>query len=151
MIESRGHQIRWFSTRVRQLPSSRLLLLGKTFLLLLSARIALAVLPIRYIFDWKSRPVVPATNYSSAQLRTTVELVAWSVECIANRSPFKFVCFPQCLAAVALLRSVGVESRLHYGVARVENRLVTHTWLEAGGEVLVGRVAADGFSTLKVY
>jgi len=73
------------------------------------------------------------------------------VERISHRSPIPFVCFPQCLAAVSLLRRAGVESRLHYGVTRINGKLMTHTWLEAGGEVLVGSQAREGFSTLKVY
>ena len=70
---------------------------------------------------------------------------------MARRSPIRFVCFPRCLAASYLLRVRGVESRLHYGVTREAGRLVTHTWLESGGEVLVGGDVKDGYATLGVY
>ena len=151
MTASRRYHLRWFSNRVRQLPASRLTLLLETFLLLLCARFILAIVPVRYIFAWKRRPVKPGPAYSPQELLTTVREVAWSVERVVNRSPIRFVCFPQCLAAIALLRSVGVESRLHYGVARINDRLVTHAWLEAAGEVLVGGAAVKEFSGLGVF
>ena len=70
---------------------------------------------------------------------------------MARRSPIEFVCFPRCLAASYLLRLRGVPSRLHYGVAREAGKLVTHTWLESGGEVLVGGEVKAGYATLGVY
>jgi hypothetical protein len=133
------------------LPVNRLVLLLETWLWLLTARAALAVIPVRYIFAWKRRPVRPGPDYSPAELLATVREVAWSVERMVNRSPIKFVCFPQCLAAIVLLRSVGIESRLHYGVARVDGQLITHAWLEAAGEVLVVGAAAKDLSSLGVY
>lgn len=141
----------WFVGRVRQLPASRLMLLLDTFNLLVCARVALAIVPVRYIFAWKQRPLRQSIAYSPAELRYTVLLVAWSVERISRRSPIRFVCFPQCLAAICLLRRAGVESRLHHGVSHINGKLMTHTWLEAGGEVLVGLEACKDFSTLKAY
>lgn len=145
------YHLRWFSNRVRQLPASRMTLLLETFLLLLCARAALAVIPVRYVFAWTSRPVSPGPAYTPAERLTTVREIAWSVERVVKRSPIRMGCLAQCLAAVALLRSVGVESRLHYGVARVNDRLIKHAWLEAAGEVLVGGAAARDFSSLGVY
>ena len=87
----------------------------------------------------------------ASQRMVVVHLIQWSVERVVNRSPIEFVCFPQCLAAIALLRAHGIDSRLHYGVARSDGRLITHTWLEAEGEVLVGGKDVSDFSSLGVY
>ncbi len=70
---------------------------------------------------------------------------------VARHSPVRFVCFPQCLAASALLRSAGIASRLHYGVRRGAGGLETHTWLEAGGEVVIGGEVAGEFTLLEVF
>jgi len=35
--------------------------------------------------------------------------------------------------------------------ALLADKLITHTWLEAGGEIVIGGEAAEGFSTLAVY
>jgi hypothetical protein len=90
------------------------LLLARTFCLLLAAKIALRVLPVRRVIAWKQRAV---------------------------RSP----------QAADPDDRRGIESRLHYGVTRSGAALVTHTWLEAGGEILIGGEVAASYSTLAVY
>lgn len=151
MTQWTGQRLRWFLTRVRQLTATQMALLFKTFLLLLCARAALAVVPVRYIFAWKRRRINPGLTGMASQRMVAVQLVQWSVERVVNRSPIEFVCFPQCLAAIALLRAYGIDSRLHYGVARSNGQLITHTWLEAEGEVLVGGEDVSDFSSLGVY
>ncbi len=133
--------------RMREVGWGGMTLLARTFCLLLAAKIALKVLPVRRVIAWKQRPVGQPAQVDAGKLRR----VRHAVLVVARYSPLRFVCFPQCLAASALLRSEGVESRLHYGVARAGDKLVTHTWLEAGGEILIGGEAAGDFSTLAVY
>jgi len=77
--------------------------------------------------------------------------VRHAVLVVARYSPVSLVCFPQCLAASEMLRRRGIASRLHYGVARDGDKLVTHTWLEAGGEIVIGGEVAAEYSTLAVY
>ena len=126
----------------------RALLVGAG-LALLVARFALRVVPVRRLVAWQQRPV--RERGSAEQRERQRRRVRWAVEAVARRSPIVFVCFPQCLAASFLLRVSGVRSRLHYGVAREQGRLATHTWLESGGAVLIGGDAKDGYSTLAVY
>ena len=126
-------------------------LLVKTFLLLLAARVALRCVPVRRIIAWKQRPVTPDVKLNPMRESEQRQLVRWAVLVAVRYSPLEFVCFPQCLAASALLRGRGIKSRLHYGVTREQDKLVTHTWLEAGGETLIGGEVSDAFSTLAVY
>ena len=77
--------------------------------------------------------------------------VAWAVLAVARRSPVRFVCFPQCLAAARMLARRGVPSRLHYGVRREGGRLKTHTWLEAEGRILIGGEVMAEYAELAVY
>jgi hypothetical protein len=131
-------------------PGGRMLLL-KTFWLLLSARIALICIPVRTIVAFKQRPMEAWPELPAALLRDRRERTRHAVLVVARYSPVSFVCFPQCLAASELLRRQGIESRLHYGVARAGDKLVTHTWLEAGGEIVIGGEVAAAYSTLAVY
>lgn len=138
--------------RVREVPLRKLALLLRTFWLLLVAKIALATVPVKRIIGRRARPVsviVLRDGERAARMRDA----RWAVLVVARYSPVRFVCFPQCLAASALLRSAGIESRLHYGVRRAAQtaKLETHTWLEAGGEILIGGEVAPGFFTLDVY
>jgi hypothetical protein len=155
MVRRRVRRVRSLMRRTREMGPGGMALLFKTFWLLLAARVALAWIPVSRIIAWKQRPprkrdVVQAAA-SGALTRDQLRRVRHAVKVTARYSPLRFVCFPQCLAASALLRRRGISSRLHYGVARADDKLITHTWLEAGGEIVVGGEVADGFSTLAVY
>ena len=134
---------------MRDLDGRRLWLLAQAFVVLAAARVALRVVPVSAILRWQGQPVreIAGEDEKARQRR----LVAWAVDVMARRSAIDFVCFPRCLAGSYLLRARGVQSRLHYGVTREEGRLATHTWLESGGEVLVGGEVKDAYSTLGVY
>lgn len=128
----------------------RLLLASEAFALLLLSRAALRLVPMRLILGWLERrkdSVAPR----AADPRRTIRDVCWAVEAVARHSRVRFVCFPQSLAGSMLLHRRGVASTLHYGVARVDGKLVTHTWLEAGGRVVLGAEEAAGFTLLSSH
>ncbi len=138
--------------RVLDTPPEKLGLLLKAFFLLLCARVALRVVPVSRIIGWKRRNV-RGSGLAAGQAAARRREVRWAVLAVVRHSPVRFVCFPQCLAASALLAGAGIESRLHYGVRRAAEtaRLETHTWLEAGGELVIGGEVAGDFSPLEVY
>lgn len=111
------------------------------------AKAALAWIPVAKVIGWKGRKLQQERMAGAGTLRD----VRHAVLVVARYSPLSFVCFPQCLAASEMLRRRGVASRLHYGVAREGHKLVTHTWLEAGGEIVIGGEVAGDYSTLAVY
>ncbi len=123
-------------------------LLGKALFLLAAARLGLRWIPVKKIVAWKQRPLRRLA--AGGQVESCAK-VRWAVLTAARYSPVQFVCFPQCLAAAELLRSEGIPTRLHYGVTRGDSGLMTHTWLEAAGRIVIGGEVADAFSTLDVY
>ena len=148
----RFYKIRSLAQRSRQVGPSAFVLFGRAFVLLSAARLALRVVPVARIIAWKQRPLShpadPATP-AAAELRARIR---HAILVVARYAPTRFVCFPQCLAAAALLRSAGLESRLHYGISRdASGKLNTHTWLESGNEILIGGEDAPRYSTLAIY
>jgi hypothetical protein len=143
----RARKVRSLSRRLREVGPGGWLLLFKTFCLLLAAKAALRWLPVKKIIGWKQRAVERQNEATEEELLRARHAVL----VVARYSPVRFVCFPQCLAASALLRAKGIESRLHYGVARADDKLVTHTWLEAGGQIVIGGEVAADYSKLAVY
>ena len=135
--------------RIGQVGGSGCLLLVGTWWLLLAAKIALRWIPVKKIIAWKQRSLPKAKR--AMDVAALGARVRWAVLTAARYSPIEFVCFPQCLAAAELLRRDGIASRLHYGVKREGDKLLTHTWLEAAGEIVIGGEVADQFSTLDVY
>ena len=134
--------------RIGQVGLPGLMLLTEAFASLWLARIALRLVSSRRIFAWQQRPVRPGDRGCDQ-----VEPVRWAVLTAARYAPGTFVCFPQCLAASAMLGRRGVASRLYYGARRVDQAgpLSTHTWLEACEKNVIGGEVAAGFATLAVY
>ena len=135
--------------RMRVLGVARVAFLAKTFLLLLAARLALALLPVQRVLGWKAsfRPAISTGNDHARDL----DLVRWAIRVVVRRSPLEFVCFPQSLIAAALLHQRGIESKLYYGVTRKDGLLVMHTWLEAEGEFITGGEIAHEYSVIAIY
>jgi hypothetical protein len=78
-----------------------------------------------------------------------VERIRWAVLTVARYGPLSFVCFPQALAAHAMLRRRGIASIMHYGVRRSADRqLRAHTWLEVDHRMLLGGESALLFAPI---
>lgn len=133
--------------RLREVGARGLAPLFEAFVWLAVAKLALASIPIAKVIGWKQRKLHAERPADPGTLR----VVRHAVLVIARYSPVSFVCFPQCLAAAQMLRSRGIATRLHYGVARDGDKLVTHTWLEAGGEVVIGGEVAGEYSRLESW
>jgi len=114
---------------------------------LVAAKAALAWVPVAKVIGWKRRGLRRESVADPESLRN----VRHAVLVMARYSPGSFVCFPQCLAASEMLRRRGIASRLHYGVARDGDKLVTHTWLEAGGEIVIGGEVAGEYSRIESW
>jgi hypothetical protein len=130
---------------------SRRRLLLEAFAALLTARCALALLPVRWIFRWLESPVraAPASPGAGADSSDSVERIRWAVVTVARYGPLSFVCFPQALAAHAMLRRRGIASIMHYGVRRSADRqLRAHTWLEVDHRMLLGGESALLFAAI---
>jgi hypothetical protein len=132
--------------RWRTLPAGRRWLLVEAFATLLAARCSLVLLPVRRIFRWlESPPRHPAVPAGSE----IVEEIRWAVLTVARYGPLSFVCFPQALAAHAMLRRRGIRSIMHYGVRRSADRQMrAHTWLEVDDRMLLGGESAMLFAPI---
>ena len=133
--------------RFREVGPGGLASLLEAFGWLAVAKVALAWVPVAKVIGWKQRELAQNRAADPSVLRE----VRHAVLVVARYAPFGFVCFPQCLAASEMLRRRGIASRLHYGVARDGDKLVTHTWLEAGGETVIGGEVAGEYSRLESW
>ena len=132
-------------SRWRAMPASNRLLLLEAFAALSAARCALALLPARWIFRWLGRPL----RTKRASVPGAPERIRWAVLAAARYGPLSFVCFPQALAAHAMLRRRGISSIMHYGVRRSADRQMrAHTWLEVDHRMLLGGETATLFAPI---
>jgi hypothetical protein len=141
---ARGRRSRW--NRWRALPATKKLLLLEAFVTLLTARCSLALLPVRWIFRWLERPLHNAAESANSDM---AERIRWAVLSVARYGPISFVCFPQAMAAHAMLRRRGISSIMHYGVRRsADRKMRAHTWLEVDHRMLLGGESALLFAPI---
>jgi len=69
-------------------------LAAEALLLLAVFRLALAVVPVRWILRWVARGVV-ADGVLNERDRAIAVRVRWAVEAVVRHSAVRFVCFPQ--------------------------------------------------------
>ncbi|WP_373693887.1 lasso peptide biosynthesis B2 protein [Parafrankia sp. BMG5.11] len=74
--------------------------------------------------------------------------IARVIESCAARSPLCAKCFEQGLAAVWLLRRAKYSATVHYGVARMDDKVVAHVWVLSGDQPVVGCTNRHAFAEL---
>ena len=113
-------------------PRERRLAIGAIFLVAL-VRLALWVLPFRTL----QRYCEGLSRRQPAATAETREIV-WALRLASRYVPCS-TCLVQSLAAQILLARHGLESQVHIGVARDEERgFRAHAWVKSQGRVIVG-------------
>ncbi len=123
-----------------RLPRSEQTLLVLALGEVVFARIALTCLPFPRV---RSRNVTP-----SLLCRHSPERIGWAIQ-IASRFVPRATCLTQALAAERLLARHGYECELRVGVAKRDDRLNAHAWIERDGEILLGELSAEAFTPLR--
>ena len=142
--------IRLGMARLASLPSVDRRELFRAAVVLISARLALWLLPFRTM-----RPLTSALAGVKPGRKNMTEIqamicVAWAVA-VAGRLVPAATCLVRAMAAQILLARHGVESTLRLGATRAgSGEFRAHAWLECRGQVVVGGAESPGvYSTLR--
>lgn len=168
---------KWLSERVarfRQFPAHKRPYLFKVMFYLLAARLALSVIPFRWLTWFFERPPKrPQDTFAERQrigaaarkpfpvskdeiaglerarfrkrTQSLINDAAWFL-------PGETVCLPRAMAAQTFLRRLGIGTTLYYGAATLaESGLTGHAWLQDGNEVIVGQTDGKEYLTLARY
>lgn len=142
--------------RLRHAPLDRQLLLVEIVIHLLLARLALRLLPFRWLVWWFQRPVRQPELQGAAR-RAVCEDMRIAIYFTNEWLALKAVCFPVSIAAQTLLRRRGVSTTLYYGAATIPDsvadlgKLTAHVWLQDGAEGIVGHEDISQFQILAHY
>ncbi len=133
-------------------PADRMLLLEAWFRLGL-ARITLLSVPFRRIAPSLGRQLAPDDlGEMPGDVSLTARTIGRAVERAARYTPWNSTCLAQTIAGKSMLRRRGMSSRLYLGTRKDETgRLVAHSWLLVGGEVLIGGGGHEGFTPLSAF
>lgn len=133
---------------LRTLTSVERALLLQALPLVVVVRIALWVLPSRFIVRRVQR--MAASPVADAAPRRSPGEIAWAVEASARRVP-RATCLTQAVAGQYLLRRHGHASELRVGVARGESGFRAHAWIEIDGRILIGGSGSAAFTPFAAF
>src|SRR5436190_621169 len=122
----------------------RRLYLREATIVLVGARLALALLPAARVLAWAGRAPGRIRRFAGDE----VGWVAWAVEALGDKPWMQAPCLARALAAQSMLRRRGISSRICLGVAGDGEALAAHAWVEVGGAVVVGGAKASRFTRL---
>ncbi len=121
-------------------------LLSQTVLLVAGVRASLTLSSLDAALRWSERFVGNGSRSSHATEADTEQAV------LAVRRASTIVpgasCLTQAIATKALLARRGQASTLRLGVAKKDEDLEAHAWLEADGKVLIGEFEERRFTPL---
>ena len=126
-----------------RLEASDRLLLAEAAVVVPTVRVALTILPFRFVH----RGVAAATRFlhRPAPAVLSLDRITWAVTAVAARVP-RASCLTQALAATLLLVRHGHAATLRVGVAKNDDgSLRAHAWLESGGQAILGEPAPGAF------
>lgn len=116
-----------------QLPAADRRLLVRSGVMLVVARLAVWLLPLRTARRFLARITRPHPVPTA-----TAERIGWAVS-VASRVVPDATCLPQALAAEALLTQDRHPVVLRIGVVKTDKgRIEGHAWVESEGRIIVG-------------
>jgi len=130
-----------------KLRTRRRLYLREAFVAFSLARLAVSLIAPARIFAWVDRPLRRTSRFSGDE----VGWINWAVDTIAAKSSGNNLCLPYALAAHAMLRRRGIASRLCLAVAREQQELAGHAWIEVDGHTVVGDTGGNRFTRIAEF
>jgi hypothetical protein len=110
------------------------------------ARLAKQLLPFRRIMADEAPAAVDFADIRRLPDDPRARAIAHLLARAERRLPWHCTCLVTALAARAMLRRRGIASVMRFGLRRGgDGALTAHAWLEAGGGVVCGGPAAEGF------
>jgi hypothetical protein len=120
------------------LSNTQRLLLCEAFIFLVLAKIYINIMPFKQLLMMLGRTTIK-DGCQGAEREQQCKHVVWAVNCITNKLPIKFVCFPRGITVKTMLAKRSISTTLYYGVSRLQtNNMSAHVWITDGEKVLIG-------------
>lgn len=126
----------------------KLLLLGSLCLLGI-VRLAILIIPFRYLTLFMGKKMLESPNEISSKQLLRALIVGWSVNKVSNFTPWESKCLVRAFTGQILLRLLNIPSTLYLGVAKLNSdQLHAHAWLRSGSCMITGARERDGFKAI---
>ena len=121
--------------------------LREAFVMFVFARLAVHLIAPARIFALVDRPPRSTNRFSGDE----VGWINWAVDRVSANSPRNDLCLPRALTAHAMLRRRGIVSRLCLAVAREQQELAGHAWVEVDDHTVIGDTGGDQFTRIAEF
>jgi hypothetical protein len=138
--------------RVLRLPLAQKGLLLETLALLALARVAVLLLPFRWVARvmGKQEAQTPV-QYDPGKARH-VRRIAVMVHKTSRNVPWTSKCLDQALAAKIMLARRGIAATVYFGVKNdAHGRLAAHAWLRSGTLYVTGGASRNHFTIINTF
>jgi Transglutaminase-like superfamily len=122
---------------IKKMRLSEIWLLFPAFILLFVAKLAIKILPFKYL-QTKFQYLTRSGNIANTPNHEIFEK-AKAINRVASKLPFlQFSCLPKAMALKFWLRKYS-EIHLHFGVQKDDtNQLIAHAWLTKNNQIILG-------------
>lgn len=132
---------------VALLKSDRRLLVSAIFLLGI-VRLGLWLLPFQTLRRFLAGLTPTASKLQKSE-QVSVDKIIWAVRVASRYIPGRVKCLARALTTQVLLERHGYKAQLRIGVAKGEQGLEAHAWVESQGRIVIGGLKDIGrYTTL---
>jgi hypothetical protein len=129
------------------LTGAKRLLLLRAFVLLWTLRLALWLMPYRFV----KKRVARASTRRGTDTRLSPDDIAWCVDTAGRFVVGDGNCLVHAMTAQVLFGRRGIEHTLRVGVVKDgRGELEAHAWIEHGDRIIIGGVGAERFKSILV-
>ena len=133
------------------LPWRDRLLLAEAAVALGVARLAVLVLPFRWIAPRLGESMADSPEEDRLE-PDLLRRIGWAVSVASHHLPWVSRCLAEAIAGKAMLRRRGVPSTLYLGLAKEGPAdLEAHAWLRCGSTVLTGGQTSDVYTVIASF
>jgi len=136
---------------IRRLSGAEWLLLAEAAVTLAAARVAVLFVPFRTLARRLGTPMRETPETPGDADRATLRRVAWAIDAIGRRAPWRCKCLERAFAANRMLHRRGLASTLYFGIARRDGGVAAHAWVRSGDYYVTGGSERAHFHILSTF
>jgi len=129
-------------------------MLMEAVVLLGLARLAVLLLPFRWLASTLGRPMKESDEVMGSSALDSARMIGNAVRSAANNTPWESLCLAQAVTGQWMLKRRCIAGTLYLGVAKDEikpEKLGAHAWLRCGNIILTGREGHKKFTVVAVF
>jgi Transglutaminase-like superfamily len=135
-----------------RLPWAQKRLLIETLVLLALARLAVLLLPFRWVARSLGKEAAHAPEHDNPAHIQQIRRIAAMVRKTSRHVPWTSKCLDQAIVAKVMLTRRGIPATVYFGVRNDENgQLAAHAWSRSGSWYVTGGEIRDQFTIINTF